>query len=746
MNNTNIPYNYFQNFVIRTPLFPIEFLNPIIQNQITSLKQLKNLYSMPIIRESLFLASPDLYYEFQKYFYSGIKKNKESDKLLLALMRYILRMSTRCTPFGLFAGFSLGNFADKTEINLIEKQSYKRHTRLDMNYLCALSQDLAKHNNIKYKIKYFPNSSIYVKGNQLRYIEYKYVQSKRIHHIVAVDNSEYLQKILKRAAGGEYLMTLAKLLTDEDISIEDAKEFVEELIDSQLLINELEPAVTGPEFLNQIISVIDPIEDEKSQEKFTQVLRRIRNELTRIDNTEIGSTISNYDHIIQNIKSLGTKHELKFLFQTDMIKPTLNCTLERAVVDDILSGISVLNMLSPMPSKTNLGQFRDSFYERYEHREVSLLEALDTESGIGYLQNQSANDLSPLVEDLIMPPFQNMAADIKWTRVSALLLNKFTDAISNQKDKIEITDKDLQDFEKHWIDMPNTFSAMIRLLTGNEDGNIFISSVGGSSATNLLGRFCHSDNNIYNYVKQITAKEEEINQNAIYAEIIHLPESRTGNILLRPVLRKFEIPYLAKSSVPENFQIEPKDLMVSVRGDRIILRSKKLNKEIIPQLSSAHNYSYNALPVYQMLCDLQTQNLNSSLTFNWGSVINENKFLPRVVYKNIILSLATWNINKVEIEQFLRIKDEKLLIPFQKWRRKNKISANVVLKDRDNELFLNLNNLQCIKILLSLVKNRHNFRLTEFLFKSNNTVVKSIEGSFTNEIIISFYKTSNSSL
>ena len=133
-----------------------------------------------------------------------------------------------------------------------------------------------------------------------------------------------------------------------------------------------------------------------------------------------------------------------------------------------------------------------------------------------------------------------------------------------------------------------------------------------------------------------------------------MPESRIGNILLRPVLRNYEIPYLGKSAMPVENQIQVADLMVSVKNGKIILRSQKLNKEIIPRLSTAHNYSFNALPVYQFLCDLQTQHFEKSgFGFNWGSLSTSYKFLPRAEYKNVILARAKWQLLKSDLQVLL---------------------------------------------------------------------------------------------
>ena len=55
----------------------------------------------------------------------------------------------------------------------------------------------------------------------------------------------------------------------------------------------------------------------------------------------------------------------------------------------------------------------------------------------------------------------------------------------------------------------------------------------------------------------------------ILAEIMHLSESRTGNILQRPNLRNYEIFYLGKSSLQPNSQILSEYILVSIRSDDV---------------------------------------------------------------------------------------------------------------------------------------------------------------------------------
>jgi hypothetical protein len=322
------------------------------------------------------------------------------------------------------------------------------------------------------------------------------------------------------------------------------------------------------------------------------------------------------------------------------------------------------------------------------------------------------------------------------------IAKKLNESIKTQKPIIELLDSDFEEIKSGQPNLPNTISSLVQLFKEKNTGKttIYLKSFGGSSAANLLGRFCHADKETFDHTKNITLKDQELS-GAILAEICHLPESRTGNVLLRSSLRKYEIPYLAKANVDKEFQIMPSDLLISIKNNRIVLRSKSLNKIIVPRNTTAHNFANNSLPVYHFLCDLQTQNLQGGLYFSWGPLENEFDYFPRVTYKNLIFSLETWIINKKDLLNILKIKDnEKKLFAFKDFLIGKGIAKKVILSDGDNELFIDIYNMDMLKVLFNLVKNRKMFKLQEFLFSEDNLLVRGPDGGYTNEFIFSFYK------
>jgi hypothetical protein len=172
-------------------------------------------------------------------------------------------------------------------------------------------------------------------------------------------------------------------------------------------------------------------------------------------------------------------------------------------------------------------------------------------------------------------------------------------------------------------------------LTGDSQYPMYLENIGGSSAVNIIGRFAHASEEILSVAKEITKQEQAQNPEVILAEIVHLPENRVGNIILHPAFRQYEIPYLAKSSVESANQLTLDDLMVSVdiMARKVILRSKRLQKEIVPRLSNAHNYIHNAVPVYRFLGDLQHQGQTNSVGINWQKVYPEASFTQEFVLK-----------------------------------------------------------------------------------------------------------------
>lgn len=706
--------------MVRTPFLSYKKSKEIFNlNEITK-EKLKNISSAPAFLEAIFLASPYLYLEIKKWLEDEKSISQiQYQKLKNTILKYYSRMSTRCTPFGLFSGIGYGKFNDDLTSPLLKFEKL-RDTKLDMHFLVSLSEYLVKIPVIKNQILFSPNNSIYIVGNKIRYIEYEYSNGKRDYIISSADLSKELQNILNFSEQGKSIQQIAEILINDEINIEEAIEFVEELISNQILISELEPTVSGKDFFDRIIQVLN----NNTFESEVKLLLEIKNKLNNID-LNIGNQISKYLEIEKLLQDFNIEYEQKYLFQTDLyFQNTIDIPFKWK--NELKKGLILLNKITFSQKNTPFEKFKKSFYKRFNTQEVPLAYVLDTEIGIGYRQDTVSKGLHPYLEDLNLPaPSQTSDLKIELNPFQQMLNLKIQEALLRNDYKIELVENDIKDFEEKWDDLPDTISIMAEIISEGIHEKIFINGGGGSSAANLSARFCSEKTRIKNFTNQIAKEEEELNTDYVLAEIIHLPQARIGNVIRRPSLREYEIPYLASSIYPTDQQIAVNDLYISLKNGKIILRSKKLNKEIKPYLTNAHNYKANSLPVYHFLCDIYSQNIRTGLYFNWGGLKEIYYFLPRIEYNNIILSKASWKVTDNEIKRFLMLLDDKktLQSELKNWRKLRQIPKWVQWIKFDNKLIINLESYDLINILFDSVKNEKSIILEEFLHNENTNFV-----------------------
>jgi hypothetical protein len=226
-------------------------------------------------------------------------------------------------------------------------------------------------------------------------------------------------------------------------------------------------------------------------------------------------------------------------------------------------------------------------------REIPLAEALDDETGVSFGEGAGTIEASSLLEDL--PASPPAARQLTWGPREQYLLARVSGVLARGEAELVLSDEDVERLAvPDPLPLPDAFSAMARIAAvsdeaaGRGDFQLLLAGASGPSGARVLGRFCHADSDLAAAVSSHLAAEEALSRGAVFAEIVHLPEGPLGNLVSRPTLRTYEIPYLGRSIAPAERQIPLSDLRVSIRGRRIVLRSAKLEREVVPRLTSAH--------------------------------------------------------------------------------------------------------------------------------------------------------------
>src|SRR4029077_6902496 len=235
--------------------------------------------------------------------------------------------------------------------------------------------------------------------------------------------------------------------------------------------------------------------------------------------------------------------------------------------------------------------------------------------------------------------------------------------------------------------------------------------------------------------------QEASRSDAIFAEIVYLLDAGVGDLVARPGLRDFEIPLRVGLGAVLKGQISVADLLVSVVGDRVVLRSATLGREVVPCLASALNPRVGQnLALYRFLCSLVAQRCTRAHTADLWGALSLLPFLPRLVSGPIILALAPWRIGDQEVQALDLKSTVARFRAVQEWRAQRLLPRWVTLTETDNKLVVDLDNVLCIEGLIRLLKQQGGGTLEELFPPPDQTCVSGPEGHFAHELVVPFVR------
>lgn len=723
-------------------------------------ERLRALALDPVVREALFVSSPS-FDEALEAWLDDPSASRAHD-VPETLYRYVARMAARPTPFGLFAGWTTGALAAHTRLDLVPRARYRRHTRLDVHYLAAVCDALRGDPTVRAALAYRPSTGIYSVGGSLRVAEAHDDPETREHgfDLISVESSPHLRATLERASRGarrEALVVALERSGAGAISREDAEGYIDSLIECQVLVSDLEPPVTGTDPLCGVLDVVSACApDSPVATRGALALTDTRAALTVLDDRGLGHPPDRYRSIAARLEELPVRPDLARLFQVDLHKPGEAVTLGRAVERAVREAVELALGLADARAGVELFRsFREALTRRYAERlappweggeGVSLVEVLDDETGIGFASPfGTCGDPSPLLQRLSLPA--EPPAPEPFGRRERHLLASLDRTLRSGASEWELTDEDLRALspdEGARARLPDAFSVLFTLAAPSTeaidrgDFKLLLGDIAGPSGAPLLGRFCHFDAELRDRVEAHVRAEAALDPEALYAEIVHLPEGRMGNILGRPVLRECEIVYLGRSGVSPERRIPVDDLRISLNGERIVLHSRRLGRRVVPRLSSAHNAATAVLPIYRFLAALQLDG-QSKLRWDWGA-LDSMPTLPRVRRGRVVLAQARWRLDAREVAAVVAARtDAERVCAVRRLRDLRGLPRHVGVADRDQMLPVDFENTVSVAAFAHAIRDRAPVVVVERL-DPREFCVSGPEGPFAHEVILPFVR------
>jgi lantibiotic biosynthesis protein len=688
------------------------------------------------LREAIFFASPDL----ERGLESWLSGGSAEPKLDRTFARYFQRMAGRATPFGLFAGVSLGVTAGLQKLELGPRAGYRRHTRLGMGYLVRVLTEAAGRRTVREQLRFEPNSTLYRASGRVRFATLDSIQrleKAESYPVVDVEPSPHLELALARAASGATLEELGDALESPELTRTEIDEFVLALVDNQLLVPAWLPAVTGPE---PFAAAVASMSEHGELAPEARLLGSACERLAELDRTGIGQSVGAYRSLAEELRGLPSSVEPSELLQTDLVKPGTGLVLGEALTSQLLRAAELIQRTAESPRDPRLDDFVERFAARYEARWVPLVEALDADLGIGFEPFHDAAGAN-LLEDL--PRRAARPALHPFTARDELLQKILTHALQSGGLVYELDRATLELFAKRGAEpLPESLAVAVKLARA-ADGKLRLiqPSVIAPSAAVTLARFCHANPELEHALKTHVELEQARAGDVLLADVVHLPNGHLANFLLRPVLRSHEIVYSGKSGAPEARQLPVTDLYVSVEGGRVVLCSKRLAKRVSIRIANAHNFGAGSnLPIYRFLGALQGAE-RGGLAWGWSwGLLESSPFLPRLVHEDVILSAARWTLWGHELKAIVKAEGSRAFALIQELRSCRGLPRWLTLGEADQQLVVDLDNVLSVEVFVHEVRDHVRVVLEELLPVPAELAVHGPEGGFVAELLVPFVR------
>ncbi|CAH8713158.1 lantibiotic dehydratase [Paenibacillus thiaminolyticus] len=705
-------YRVLDFFMIRTPiisidnfinLFPEECSDKDLIKQET-LKKVITLTENSCVREAIAVSSESLYNSLSILKEPNIV-TKKKDQVLNSFLRYMIRMMTRPTPFGLFSGVTYGHFSDIPQLNICEVNSYRKRARPDMQWLLKVVKKIEADKKIVSQLRVQFNFLVFIRGSRakidaaMRYGKLKLNENDS----VSVRINEAFHFVMESSKEPILYSELVHLMRSKfcDADFDAIDQYIWNLFEQEFIISELRMPSTTIKPFEKILSILNDI---KGIDGLVADLKKISQMIKKYNETEIGSGEMNFFELQEVMKKIETADNV---LQVDLSLEDKSLTLPKRVKEDVGKAANILCRMAPSKNQ-HLAEYCNEFIEKYgPYREVPLLELLDEETGLG----PPATYRHPRSNQRKIERKESKYE----AKLEELLFNWSITCIRSGEEEIILTDEMLEQIGEDELLMNDKTSPSMELyfklvsdsiqkLSNGKYNLILGRNPGSEGAGKSFGRFIDIlGKDFQEKLRTVYQEEQNLEPSKIFAEISYLPSSgRITNVILTENQRMYEIPLGTSSYFPEDRQILVSDLLVGVRNNHFYIKSIRHNCEVIPTAAHMLNYEL-ASNIYRFLIEVGQNQFRHWSNIHWGKM-NSSPYIPRLRYDNIVLSPATWNVN-VEVT-----KDQKGTIEefFHYYKDKWKVPRYVYLTDADNQILLDIENPLHLEMLCrELQKNRH---------------------------------------
>ncbi len=631
--------------------------------------------SDPLVRTAVAVASPDLLDRIEH------PSPGRAERAASAVLRYRIRMSTRPTPFGMFAGVGLATWGNRTSMHL-RAEDLRTRTRPDMAWLLALVAEAEARPAVRRELRVLTNPMAWECGGRFLLAERAAVDGGGETRSVDVRATGTVRRALALARRPVAWRDLtAALVVATGADEERVERLLAQLWQQTFLLTDLRPPLTHrspARYVEQCLAAIDAASADH------RALASLLDRMTAWDALPMAGRPAALRDLSADASRMLPAFEGSPT-QVDTALP-LAGAIDRRVGDAVVAAVELLLRLGPASLTGGLDGYRQAFSNRYgADREVVLLELLDPERGLG---PPSLHGSGPTVDT------EAEAARRAWLRTTA------AEALRTRQLAVRLEESDLArlagpgptpDRAPISVDLSCFVLAGSAEDVDRGDFRLLIGpNLGAQAAGRTLGRFADllgPDGS--RAAAEVAAAVRDLQPGRLHAELVYLPRRpRAANVAVRPQLHDHEVMVSTSPGVDPQQAIPLSELLVGIRGDRFYLRWPESPGDLV--VHAGHMLNPRGAPEACRFVEEVARDERAPLSgFGWAAAA-DLPFLPRLEIGPIVLAPAQWRIDVTVRDRHFSGSDGGVSECLAAWRSAWLVPRHVYLAAGDNRLLIDL--------------------------------------------------------
>jgi hypothetical protein len=582
--------------VVRAPLLPVDTLDGFTDGD-----DLRNALSSES-RGALAVASMTFSDALAKDGAGELRPRTES-----TLRRYLIRMSTRPTPLGLFAGVGMANWGERTDIELIADHRPRR-TRPDAAWLMGLVDRAESDPRIRRHLCVRANPLALTRAGRIVLAE-QASGDNSASLSVSVRATEVVQRTMTAARTPIRFGDLTRhlLRTTEGATVEQVSTLLDRLCEQTLLLTDLRPPLTVASPARYVLEKLGSI---PAAAQHRALLAAVLQAADRWD-AEPSPDEAGFRELAALADDAAASDTTAL--QVDSALSFASATLPRSIATEAARAAELLLRMSRTArGPAALEAYRRAFENHYGlHREVSLVEMVDPHIGIGPLPSGSSEETttnsakrSQALVDLAVQALRTRSREVRLNDTALARL---------ATGDISATGVPLS------LDLVVVVAAESReAIDAGEFELVVGPTIGSAAAGRMLGRFADLVPDAPKALAQVAAAEAERSPGRVVAELVYQPRTRRlGNVSTRPNLRRYEIAIDVPPSTDPDHTIGVDELVVGVHDGRFRVRWTRTGEDVM--ITAGHMLtSVRAPAAARFLSEVGRHQTRQLGGFSWG--------------------------------------------------------------------------------------------------------------------------------